>query len=58
LAHDLAEIVGLPHVEKQQGARFVVFEALELAVVQAVGKLLVNEERKASRAPQESVRED
>jgi hypothetical protein len=45
-------------VEKQQGARFVVVEALELAVVQAVGKLLVNEERKASRAPQESVRED
>jgi hypothetical protein len=55
LAHDFAEIVGLPRVEKQQGARFVDVEALELAVVQAVGELLVNEERKASRAPRENL---
>jgi len=51
LGHDLAEIVGLPHVEERQGARFVVVEALELpVVVQAVGELLVNEEREACRA--------
>jgi len=36
----------------------VVVEALELAVVQAVSKLLVNEEREASRASRENVRED
>jgi len=58
LGHDLAEIVGLPRVEEQQGARFVVVEDLELAVVQAVGELLVNEEREASRASRESIRED
>jgi len=50
LGHDLAEIVGLLRVEERQGARFVVVEALELAVVQAVSELLVNEEREASRA--------
>jgi hypothetical protein len=48
LAHDLAEIVGLPSVEEQQGARFVIVETLELAIVQAIGELLVNEKRKAS----------
>jgi hypothetical protein len=42
LGYNLAEIVGLPHVEERQGARLVVVEALELAVVQAVGELLVN----------------
>jgi len=36
----------------------VVVEALELAVVQAVSELLVNEEREASRASRESIRED
>ena len=36
----------------------MVFEALELAVVQAVSELLVDEEREASRASRESIRED
>ena len=36
----------------------MVVEALELAVVQAVSELLVNKEREASRASQESIRED
>ena len=36
----------------------MVVEALELAVVRAVSELLVNEEREASRASQESIRED
>jgi len=36
----------------------VVVEALELAVVQAVSELLVDEEREASRASRESIRED
>ena len=36
----------------------MVVEALELAVVQAVSELLVNEEREASRASRESIRED
>jgi len=58
LGHDLAEIVGLPRVKGRQGARFVVVEALELAVVQAVSELLVNEEREASRASRESICED
>ena len=54
LGHDLAEIVGVPRVEERQGARFEVVETLELAVVQAVGELLVNGEREASRASRES----
>ena len=58
LGHGLAEIVGLPRVEERQGARFVVVEALELAVVQAVSELLVKEEREVSRASRESIRED
>jgi hypothetical protein len=45
-------------VEEGQGARFVVVEALELAVVQAIGELLVDEEREASRASRESIGED
>jgi hypothetical protein len=45
-------------VEEQQGARFVVLETLELAVVQAVGELLSNKEREASQASRESIRED
>ena len=36
----------------------MVVEALELAVVQAVSELLVNEEREASRASRESICED
>ena len=36
----------------------MVFEALELAVVQAVSELLVKEEREASRASRESIREE
>ena len=36
----------------------MVVEALELAVVQAVSELLVNEEREASQASRESIRED
>jgi len=36
----------------------VVVEALELAVVQAVSELLVDDEREASRASRESIRED
>ena len=36
----------------------MVVEALELAVVQAVSELLVDEEREASRASRESIRED
>jgi hypothetical protein len=36
----------------------VVVEALELAVVQAVSELLVDEEREASRASRESICED
>ena len=45
-------------MEEQQGARFVVVETLELAIVQVVSELLVDEEREASRAPRESIRED
>ena len=36
----------------------MVVETLELAVVQAVSELLVNEEREASRASRESICED